>query len=126
MKRQPVVAIVDDDQSFRDGISDLVNSMGFDSETFERAEHFLQSENLNRTSCLITDMRMPGMTGLELHNRLVAAGKRIPTIVITAFPKERERQRAIQAGIVCFLAKPFDEAQLVDCITSALSPDCGR
>ena len=126
MKRQPVVAIVDDDQSFRDGISDLVNSMGFDSETFERAEHFLQSDNLNRTSCLITDMRMPGMTGLELHNRLVAAGKRIPTIVITAFPKEADRQHAVQAGIACFLAKPFDEAQLVDCITSALSPDYGR
>ena len=92
-----MVAIVDDDQSAREGIGDLVNSLGFDAETFERAEHFL-----------------------------VAAGKRIPTIVITAFPKERERQRALQAGIVCFLAKPFDEAQLVDCITSALSPDCGR
>ena len=126
MKRQPVVAIVDDDQSFRDGISDLVNSMGFDSETFERAEHFLQSDNLNRTSCLITDMRMPGMTGLELHNRLVAAGKRIPTIIITAFPKEGDRQRAVQAGIVCVLAKPFDEGQLVDCITSALSSDYRR
>ena len=126
MKRKPVVAIVDDDQSVRDGLSDLVNSMGFDSETFERPEHFLQCDNLNRTSCLITDVRMPGMTGLELHDRLVAAGKRIPTIMITAFPKEGDQQRAARAGIVCYLRKPFDERQLLDCITSALDPDYGR
>ena len=118
-----LVAIVDDDQSAREGIGDLVSSLGFDADTFERAEHFLQSNNLNRTSCLITDVRMPGMTGLELHDRLVAAGKRIPTIVITAFPKESDRRRAVQAGILCYLAKPFDERQLVDCITSALDPD---
>ena len=118
-----VVAIVDDDQSVREGISDLVNSMGFDAEALERPEHFLQSNNLNRTSCLIADVRMPGMTGLELHDRLVAAGKRIPAIVITAFPKDGDRQRALQAGIVCYLVKPFDERQLVDCVTSALGSD---
>jgi FixJ family two-component response regulator len=120
---KPVVAIIDDDQSAREGISDLVNSMGFDAEAFERPEHFLQSNNLNRTSCLIADVRMPGMTGLELHDRLVAAGKRIPTIVITAFPKEGDQRRALQAGIVCYLVKPFDERQLVDCITSVLGSD---
>ena len=121
-----LVAIVDDDQSVREGIGDLVNSMGFNTETFERAEHFLRSNNIDRTSCLITDVRMPGMTGLELHDRLVAAGKRIPTILITAFPKQGDRQRGLQAGIVCYLAKPFDERRLVDCITSALGSRPGR
>jgi len=115
-----MVSIVDDDQSVRDGLVDLVNSMGFDVETFERAEHFLQSEDIDRTNCLITDMRMDGMSGLELHHRLVESGKRIPTIVITAFPKDRDRERALQAGVLCYLAKPFDERQLVECITSAL------
>ena len=120
---KPVVAIVDDDQSAREGIGDIVNSIGFAAATFERAELFLQSDDLDRTACLITDVCMPGMTGLELHDRLVAAGKRIPTIVITAFPTERDQQRAVHAGIVGFLAKPFDERQLVDCITAALGPE---
>jgi len=121
VKEAPVVSIVDDDQSVREGIVDLVKAMGFDAETFERAENFLQSD-IDRTACLITDMRMPGMTGLELYDRLVALGKRIPTIVITAFPKDGDRKRAQQAGVVCYLAKPFDERHLVDCIASALGP----
>jgi FixJ family two-component response regulator len=116
----PVVSIVDDDESVRDGLVDLIQAMGFDAETFERAEHFLQSKEIDRTLCLITDMRMHGMSGLELHDRLLELGRRIPTIVITAFPKDRDRERALQAGVVCYLAKPFDERQLVDCITTAL------
>ncbi|HTO59715.1 MAG TPA: response regulator [Bradyrhizobium sp.] len=129
MKEAPVVSIVDDDQSVREGIVDLVKAMGFDAETFDRAERFLQSDDVDRTCCLITDMRMHGMTGLELHDRLVESGKRIPTIVITAFPKDADRRRAQQAGVVCYLAKPFDEKQLVDCIASALgrgAPGKGR
>src|SRR5262245_30419932 len=112
----PVVSIVDDDQSVRDGIVDLVTAMGFDAEPFECAEDFLHSSRVDGTSCLITDMRMTGMTGLELHERLVAAGKSIPTIVITAFPKDADRMRAEQAGVVCYLAKPCEEDQLVACI----------
>jgi FixJ family two-component response regulator len=114
------VSIVDDDQSVRDGLVDLIQSLGFHAETFERAEHFLQSKEIDRTNCLITDLRMDGMSGLELYDRLVESGRRIPTIVITAFPRDRDRQRALQAGVLCFLAKPFDECQLVECITSAL------
>jgi FixJ family two-component response regulator len=115
-----VVTIVDDDQSVRDGIADLVRAMGFDAEAFERAEEFLQSGRVDATSCLITDMRMPGMTGLELHDRLIASGKTCPTIVITAFPQEADRARALEAGVVCFLAKPFDHRELVACIMSVL------
>ena len=115
-----MVSIVDDDHSVRDGLVDLVKSMGFEAETFERGEHFLQSKEVDRTNCLITDMRMDGMSGLELHEHLVESGRRIPTIVITAFPKDRDRQRALRSGVLCYLAKPFDEQQLIDCITSAL------
>jgi FixJ family two-component response regulator len=116
----PVVSIVDDDQSVRDGLVDLIQAMGFDAETFERAEHFLQSNGVDGTHCLITDMRMHGMSGLELHDRLVESGRRIPTIVVTAFPKERDRETALLAGVICYLAKPFDEQQLAECIALAL------
>jgi FixJ family two-component response regulator len=115
----PVISIVDDDPSARDGILDLVRAIGFDAAAFESADLFLQSPRLDATSCLITDMRMPGMTGLELYERLVASGKTIPTIIITAFPKESERARAEQIGVLCYIAKPFDEAQLAACISSA-------
>jgi FixJ family two-component response regulator len=115
-----MVTIVDDDQSVRDSIVDLIGAMGFDAEAFERAEDFLNSARVETTSCLITDMRMPGMTGLDLLDRLVASGRAIPTIVITAFPQDADRARAVQAGVVCYLAKPVDEGELAACIRSAL------
>lgn len=115
-----MVAIVDDDHSVRDGLVDLVRSMGFDAETFEGAERFLQSDAIDRTNCLITDMRMDGMSGVELCERLVKSGRRIPTILITAFPNEQDRERARRAGAIGYLTKPFVERELVDCITSAL------
>jgi FixJ family two-component response regulator len=115
-----MVSIVDDDQSVRDGIVDLVRAIGFDAEAFERAEDFLLSSRLKRTSCLITDARMPGMSGLDLHDRLVASGKPIPTIVITAFPQDADRERALGAGVMCYLAKPVDEDRLIACIKRAV------
>lgn len=115
------ISIVDDDSSAREGITDLVKSMGFEAHAFERAEDFLKSGRLDRTDCLITDMRMPGMSGLELHAQLVKAGHPIPTIVVTAFPEAMDRLRAEQAGVYCYLAKPCDEKHLLDCIHTALS-----
>lgn len=115
------ISIVDDDPSAREGITDLVRSMGFKAQAFERAEDFLKSDQLNRTDCLITDMRMPGMSGLELHDRLVNSGLSIPTIVITAFPQDADRQRAERSGILCYLAKPCDEQNLLQCIRAALA-----
>jgi FixJ family two-component response regulator len=115
------ISIVDDDQSVRDGIVDLIRARGFDAEAFERAEHFLQSSRLQHTSCLITDARMPGMSGLELYDRLLASGRSIPTIVITAFPRDTDRARALGAGVLCYLAKPVDEDELIACIKSAVA-----
>ena len=97
---------------------DLLNSMGFVTETFERAHEFLASERLNSTSCLIADVQMPGMTGIELHRRLIASGRNIPTILITAFPDERDR--AMQSGAICYLIKPYHDEDLLSCIHSAL------
>ena len=115
-----MVSIIDDDQSLRESIVDLVKAMGLEAQEFGQAEHFLRSDSIARTACLITDMRMPGMSGLELHERLTAGNEAIPTIVITAFPKDDDRARARRNGVVCYLAKPFDHNQLADCIASAL------
>ena len=120
MKQKPVISIVDDDESVRESTMDLIKAMGFIAETFPRAEDFLKSARLNSTSCLITDVRMPGITGLELCERLVNSGNIIPTIMITAYPDEKDRTRALAAGVICYLAKPFDEADLVACLHSAL------
>jgi len=121
-----MISIVDDDPSAREGITDLVRSMGFDAQPFERAADFLKSAHLDRTLCLITDMRMPGMNGLELHDWLVTSGFSIPTIVVTAFPKEADRLRAEQSGICCYLAKPVDEQHLLECIRAALAGEGRR
>lgn len=122
MPQTPVIAIVDDDPSAREGTMDLLNSMGFVTETFERADEFLASKRLHSTSCLITDVQMPRMTGIELHKRLIASGVNIPTILITAFPDERDRVRAIQSGVICYLIKPYRDEDLLSCIRSALDP----
>jgi FixJ family two-component response regulator len=119
-KEPVVISIVDDDPSVREGTLDLLNSMGFSAETFERADDFLKSNRLHSTSCLIADVRMPGMTGLELHDLLVGSGNLIPTILITAFPNDKDRTRAQRAGVRCYLAKPFNANELLACIQSAL------
>jgi FixJ family two-component response regulator len=120
---RPVISIIDDDPSVREGTMDLLNSMGFAAEAFERANDFLNSNGLHCTSCLIADVQMPGMTGLELHNRLVGSGNVIPTILITAFPNDRDRTRALQNGVRWYLTKPFSENELLACIREALKTD---
>jgi len=119
-KKQPVIAIVDDDDSIREATMSLMRALGFSAEAYPCAEDFLKSGRLQRTSCLIADVRMPGMSGLELHRRLVALGKPIPTVLITAHPDDRVRARALKAGVICYLTKPFDEDDLIGCIDSAL------
>jgi FixJ family two-component response regulator len=109
----------------REGITDLVRSMGFDAQAFERAEDFLKSAYLDRTDSLITDVRLPGLSGFELHSRLAASGVSIPKIVITAFPLDADRRRAEQSGICFYLAKPWDEQRLLECIRAAVA-GCGR
>jgi FixJ family two-component response regulator len=120
MPTQPVIAIVDDDESVREGTADLIKSMGFVVKVFPDAEGFLQSNSVQGTACLITDVRMPGITGLELHHRLVALGNVVPTILITAFPNDKDREQAISAGVVCYLSKPFGDDDLIACVRAAL------
>ena len=116
----PVISIVDDDQTAREGTLDLIMAMGFAAQGFPSAETFLDSPHLANTRCLITDMRMPGMTGLQLHDRLIALGKAIPTIIVTGFPNDAERAHAMKRGVMCYLAKPFQDGAMLACITSAL------
>jgi FixJ family two-component response regulator len=115
-----IISIVDDDASVREGLADLVSSMGFQAKTFRRAEHFLKSHWLRNTSCLIADVQMPEMTGLELYSALVDSGIKMPTILITAFPNNDDRDRALDAGVSCYLTKPFEKGELITCIRSTL------
>jgi FixJ family two-component response regulator len=116
----PIVMIVDDDDSIRRAVRRLMKSFGFVVETFASAEEFLDSDRLNKTSCLILDVHMPGMNGLELQERLVASNYAIPTIFITAFTDDRARVQALKAGAVGYLAKPFADEELLNCIHAAL------
>ena len=117
---KPLISIVDDDEMVRATTLDLISSMGFLVKAFASADDFLNSDDLHNTSCLIADMRMPAMTGLELHKRLIESGNAIPTILITAFPDDRDRVRARQSGVRCYLAKPFEEKELLTCIRAAV------
>jgi FixJ family two-component response regulator len=114
------ISIVDDDESVREAMTGLMRSLGYSAIAFPSAEGFLTSRRRGATACLIADVQMPGMTGLELHNRLIASGEPIPTILITAYPDERARAQALNAGVLCYLAKPFSESELLACIHSAL------
>ena len=116
----PVISIIDDDESVREGTMDLFESMGFITVGFPCAADFLSSDHVHDTSCLIADVQMPGMTGFELYNRLVGSGNIIPTILITAYPEDGDRARALQAGVICYLVKPFNYSDLLACIRLAL------
>jgi FixJ family two-component response regulator len=104
----------------REALKSLVRLLGYVAMAFESAEELLKARRRRNVSCMIADVQMPRMTGLELHNRLVASGEPIPTILITAFPDERARARALQAGVICYLSKPFSEDDLLACIRSTL------
>jgi FixJ family two-component response regulator len=121
MSRKPVVSIVDDDPSVRDGTVDLLNALGYVAEAFDSAIDFLNATRCHGTSCLIVDVQLPGMTGFELYENLVATGRMVPTILITAFPDERDRARALHAGVSFYLTKPFEADELLACVRTALS-----
>ena len=114
------VAIVDDDDSLRSAIKDLLEAIGVPAQAFASAEEFLKSGQHHHTTCLIADIRMPGMSGLELQARLNAEHCRIPTIFITAHGDARMRMQALRAGAVEFMAKPFDDGVLLESIRAAL------
>ena len=116
-----MISIVDDDGVVREATADLVNALGYETRTFASGEAFLESGQLEHTACLITDLQMPGLSGLELQNRLRAEGYRIPVIFITAFPTASARERAISCGAVAFLTKPFAETCLIQSLATALA-----
>jgi FixJ family two-component response regulator len=116
----PLVAIVDDDESMRVTTKDLLESAGFSAAVFARAASLLKSKRLGQVSCLIADMRMPEMTGLELHQHLVGSNRAIPTILMTAYPDERTQAQAIRANVVCYLIKPFAADELLSCVRRAV------
>ena len=126
MAERPLVAVVDDDKSLRNATRDLLKAAGFSADTFEDAESFLRSTSRASTACLVADMRMPGMTGLELHQALVASGDEIPTVLITARPEASSLSRARAAGITCYLAKPFAPDELLECVREAVAKPRSR
>ena len=124
--KKVLVSIVDDDQSFRESMCRLMRSLGYTVAIFASATEFLASPRLAETACLIVDINMPTMTGLELHRRLIDAGDAIPTVLVTAFPNDRDRARALNDGAICYLQKPVDVDRLSQCVRTALrsgSPD---
>ena len=123
MLNSRLISIVDDDEPFRESMRKLVMLLGYTVEAFSSAADFLASRLLPETACLIADVNMPGMTGIELHRHLVAAGYAIPTILVTAYPDEAVRDRALKDGVVCYLSKPLDDNHIERCLRSALQPD---
>ena len=115
----PIVAIVDDDGAVGNAIEVLMRSVGLAARAFSSGEEFLRSPELRRAGCLVVDFDMPKMNGLDLHNNLSRLGKDIPTVLITAYPSDDIRARALQAGVI-YLRKPFDESNLLTCIQAAL------
>jgi FixJ family two-component response regulator len=120
-----MVSIIDDDASVRAATNNLLRSFGYTVYTFVSAEEFLRSAHFNETSCVIADVQMPGMSGIDLQARLLTQGHRVPFIFITAFPEETIRARALKAGAICFLAKPFDSLTLIECLDTALEKHGG-
>jgi FixJ family two-component response regulator len=120
MAKHKLISIVEDDEPFRESMKKLMRVLGYTVEAFPSAADFLASPLISATACLVTDVQMPGMTGLELHRYLVDVGHRIPTILVTAYPDEITRDRALKAGVVCYVSKPVDDEHLERCLRSAL------
>ena len=122
----PVISIIDDDESIRSGTLRLVRSLGFIGHTFSSGHAFLNSEQLIKTTCLISDIHMPEMSGIQLQDALRVRGYDIPIIFITAFPDDKIRSQAVAQGAVCILDKPFEGEALSRCIDSALKDNIGK
>jgi FixJ family two-component response regulator len=120
MSKRSLVSVVEDDQFFRESMRRLMKSLGYRVEAFASAADFLASPRLDETACLIADVNMPMMTGLELYKHLIDSGRTIPTILVTAYPNDVDRIRALTDGVVCYLAKPVNQQQLNRCLRAAL------
>ena len=121
MTKKLLISVVEDDRFFRESMGRLMRSLGYSAEAFASAADFLGSPRLTETACLITDVQMPAMTGVALYRHLVEAGHAIPTILVTAYPNNVDRARALNDGVICYLRKPVDEQHLKRCLRAALT-----
>jgi FixJ family two-component response regulator len=121
LTKVPVISIVDDDESVREATKGLIRSLGYKAVTFASAEEFLRSDGADDTACLIADVQMPGMSGIELQSRLLAQGRRLPIIFITSFPEAKARAQALAAGALGYLSKPFSDEKLITHLDQALA-----
>ena len=119
MPEQSLISIVDDDQSFRESMRRLLRSLGYPVAAFPSAAAFLASPKLAATCCLVADVHMPAITGVELYNHLIEAGRTIPTILVTAYPDDNVRKHMLSMGVECYLSKPLEEADFIGCLRSA-------
>ena len=121
MPKRSLVSVVEDDQFFRESMRRLMRSLGYRVEVFASAADFLASPGLDETACLIADVNMPVMTGVELYRHLIDSGHAIPTILVTAYADDDVGSRALRDGVICYLRKPVDENHLKRCLLAALS-----
>jgi FixJ family two-component response regulator len=119
MQKTSLVSVVDDDQHFRESMRRLMRSFGYTVEVFPSGADLLASPRLVETSCLIADVNMPAMTGIELYGHLIDAGYSIPTVLVTAYPNDADRARALNDGVICYLRKPINEKHLIECLGAA-------
>ena len=122
MTKKRLVSVVEDDRFFRESMRRLMRSLGYTVDVFPSAADFLASPRLGETACLIADVHMPAMSGIELYRHLMEAGHPIPTILVTAYPNDADRASALNDGVVCYLRKPVDEQDLSRCLRIALTP----
>jgi FixJ family two-component response regulator len=121
MTKKQLVSVVEDDRFFRESMGRLMRSLGYTVEAFASATDFLASPRLADTACLIADVQMPKMTGIELYRHLIDGGRAIPTILVTGYPNDVDRVGALNDGVVCYLRKPVDEEDLKGCLRAALA-----
>jgi FixJ family two-component response regulator len=121
-----VISIIDDDESVREATKSLVRSLGYKAAVYASAEEYLQSDRAGDSSCLITDLHMPGMSGADLQDRLIADGRQVPMIFVTAYYEEKVRDRVLDAGAYGFLRKPFNDESLIECLDKALSATASK
>jgi FixJ family two-component response regulator len=121
MTKKLLISVVEDDRFFRESMRRLMRSLGYSAEAFASAADFLGSPRLTETACLIADVNMPAMTGVALYRHLVEADYAIPTILVTAYPNDVDRARALNDGVICYLRKPVDEQHLKRCLRAALT-----
>jgi FixJ family two-component response regulator len=121
LSEQSLISIVDDDQAFGDSMRRLLKSLGYAVAVFPSAAEFLASPKLAATACLVADVHMPAMTGVELYRHLIETGHAIPTILVTAYPNDSVQERLLTLGVECYLRKPLEEADLIGCLRSAFA-----